>query len=401
MRRQHPPDLIRHPDLVERLHAVQHVNAVVEQERQAGRLIERIHQPLHLWPGHLAHMVGRPHQPAEDQPRRQLICPIAVLLQVFVALQRPQHAEQRRLWQPHLRADLLQRQWCLAIKAVQNIQCPPNRAQVINLIARCSVAVLECPLRDPPPHSLLCCRIRRHHDPVFRRSCAVRVLPVGRYCKISRIFQIWYIIFNCRSRSAKTRPERTRMHRRDVLKLGGATAVAAALNTPLLSAQPHVAPAESGETEQWGLFEISLKGPSTGNPFRDVTLSAQFTHEHRIVEAKGFYDGDGSFRIRFMPDTPGAWTYKTTSSAAELNGHTGRFTCTPPKPGNHGPVTTAHQFHFEHADGTPYFPFGTTTYAFFFTSDENAANSLAGMTANFNKTRACVLPKPLGSGPLH
>src|SRR5581483_853597 len=197
------------------------------------------------------------------------------------------------------------------------------------------------------------------------------------------------------------RPERTRMHRRDVLKLGGATAVAAALNTPLLSAQPHVAPAESGETEQWGLFEISLKGPSTGNPFRDVTLSAQFTHEHRIVEVKGFYDGDGSFRIRFMPDTPGAWTYKTTSSAAELNGHTGRFTCTPPKPGNHGPVTTAHQFHFEHADGTPYFPFGTTTYAFFFTSDENAANSLAGMTANFNKTRACVLPKPLGSGPLH
>jgi hypothetical protein len=188
------------------------------------------------------------------------------------------------------------------------------------------------------------------------------------------------------------------MHRRDVLKLGAATTVAAALNTQLLSAQPHVPPAESPDTEQWGLYEIVLKGPSAGNPFRDITLSAQFSYEHRTVQVKGFYDGDGVFRIRFMPDSPGFWTYKTTSSAAELNGHTGRFTCTPPKAGNHGPVATAHQFHFEHADGTSYFPFGTTTYAFFFTTDDNAANSLAGMTGNFNKTRACVLPKPLGQG---
>ena len=189
------------------------------------------------------------------------------------------------------------------------------------------------------------------------------------------------------------------MHRRDVLKLGAATTLAAALNPEVLTAEPVISPTESGDVEQWGLYELPLRGPSTGNPFRDVTLSAQFTQEHRTVEVKGFYDGDGNYRIRFMPDSPGTWSYKTTSSAAELNGHTGRFTCTPAKPGNHGPVTTAHQFHFEHADGTPYFPFGTTTYAFFFTSDENAANSLAGMTGKFNKTRACVLPKPLGQGP--
>lgn len=191
------------------------------------------------------------------------------------------------------------------------------------------------------------------------------------------------------------------MHRRDLLKLGGATAVAAALNTQIISAQPHGPAAESGQIEQWGLFEIALKGPSAGNPFRDVTVSAQFTHEHRTLEVKGFYDGDGTFRIRFMPDMPGAWAYRTTSSTPELNGHTGRLTCTPPQPGNHGPVTTARQFHFEYADGTPYFPFGTTTYAFLFASDENAATSLAGMVPHFNKTRACVLPKALGSGPFN
>jgi hypothetical protein len=188
------------------------------------------------------------------------------------------------------------------------------------------------------------------------------------------------------------------MHRRDVLKLGAATTLAATLYPEVLSAEPHIPAGESGEIEQWGLYEIALKGPSSGNPFREVALSAQFTHEHRSVEVKGFYDGDGTYRIRFMPDMLGAWSYKTASSAPELNGHTGRFTCTPAQTGNHGPVTTAHQFHFEHGDGTPYFPFGTTTYAFFFASDENAANSLAGMTGRFNKTRACVLPKPLGQG---
>lgn len=189
------------------------------------------------------------------------------------------------------------------------------------------------------------------------------------------------------------------MHRRDVLKLGAATTVAAALPPQVLSAERHIPPKESAEIEQWGLYEIALQGPTGGNPFRDVTLSAQFTHDHRTLEIKGFYDGNGTYRVRFMPDTLGPWSYKTASSASELNGHTGHFTCTPPKQGNHGPVSTAHQFHFQHADGTPYFPFGTTTYAFLFTSDENAANSLAGMTGKFNKTRACVLPKPLGQGP--
>ena len=137
------------------------------------------------------------------------------------------------------------------------------------------------------------------------------------------------------------------MHRRDVLKLGAATTLAAALNPELLTAAPVIPPAQSSGFEQWGLYEVALKGPTTGNPFRDVTLSAQFTQQHRTVEVKGFYDGDATYRIRFMPDSPGDWSYKTTSSAAELNGHTGRFTCTPPKPGNHGPVATARQFHFE------------------------------------------------------
>ena len=192
------------------------------------------------------------------------------------------------------------------------------------------------------------------------------------------------------------------MHRRDLIRLGAAT-VAAALEPNLLAASAPQKPtaASASSIEQWGMFEVTLPGPSTGNPYKDVKLTATFTLEHRSVRLTGFYDGEGTYRIRFMPDAPGRWTYTTDSSAHELAGHTGEFLCTAPTTaGNHGPVTTAHQFHFQHADGTPYFPFGTTTYAYLFASVPAAANSLGAMKQYFNKTRVCVLPKSLGpSGP--
>ncbi len=34
---------------------------------------------------------------------------------------------------------------------------------------------------------------------------------------------------------------------------------------------------KSAKPEQWGFFEIELTGPQTGNPFGDVTLSAEFS----------------------------------------------------------------------------------------------------------------------------
>jgi len=193
------------------------------------------------------------------------------------------------------------------------------------------------------------------------------------------------------------------MHRRDLIRFGAATVAAAALDPGMLSAasvgKPETSTGKS--VEQWGLFEVPLVGPSSGNPYKEVTLTAVFTLEHRNVRVTGFYDGDGTYRVRFMPDAPGRWSYATESSAKELAGHTGEFVCTPPTTaGNHGPVGTAHQYHFQYADGTPYFPFGTTTYAYLFTTEESANASLGGMkVAHFNKSRVCVLPKPLGKGP--
>jgi hypothetical protein len=112
--------------------------------------------------------------------------------------------------------------------------------------------------------------------------------------------------------------------------------------------------------ERWGVYEITLQGPRSGDPFVDVQLQAQFRFRNRVVDVDGFYDGDGVYRVRFMPDEIGAWSYQTSSSAAELNGKQGNFTCTAPAKGNHGPVRVRYTTHFGYEDGTPYVPVGTT-----------------------------------------
>lgn len=116
----------------------------------------------------------------------------------------------------------------------------------------------------------------------------------------------------------------------------------------------------------------------------------------RSVTVPGFYDGDGVYRVRFMPDTEGEWRYETHSSDPALAGKTGEFACIPPEPasGNHGMVAVRNRFHFAYADGTPYFPFGTTCYAWTHQPPAMQAETLDTLRASgFNKIRMGVFPK--------
>ena len=146
--------------------------------------------------------------------------------------------------------------------------------------------------------------------------------------------------------------------------------------------------------EQWGLFELELPGSADGNPYLEVELAAQFTHADRTVTVAGFYDGDGIYRVRFMPDTQGAWRYRTQSNSAALNDAEGTFTCVAPAETNHGPVRVVDAYHFAYADGTPYHPVGTTCYVWNLQGDELEEQTLATLRrAPFNKLRFCVFPK--------
>lgn len=146
--------------------------------------------------------------------------------------------------------------------------------------------------------------------------------------------------------------------------------------------------------EQWGIFELVLHGSTEGNPYRDVVLTAQFSYQHRRIAVDGFYDGDGVYRIRFMPDVAGTWQYRTQSTLNTLNGIEGTFPCIAATSDNHGPVQVSNTFHFSYADGTPYKPLGTTCYAWIHQGDELEEQTLATLrNAPFNKLRMCLFPK--------
>lgn len=146
--------------------------------------------------------------------------------------------------------------------------------------------------------------------------------------------------------------------------------------------------------QRWDIFEISLQGPEHGNPFSDVDFSATFRNGDRSIESPGFYDGDGVYKIRFMPCELGVWTYETTSNIVKLRGTTGHFECVAPSEGNHGPVRVSNIYHFAYADGTPHDSTGTTCYVWTHQGDELEEVTLKTLKrAPFNKIRMCVFPK--------
>jgi hypothetical protein len=114
------------------------------------------------------------------------------------------------------------------------------------------------------------------------------------------------------------------------------------------------------------LFEAA---EAVGDPAR-VVLNVKFTAPSGRVRRRGaFWDGGASWRVRFMPDEEGVWSYETLSEPAVkgLGGQRGRLAVTRTGQGNrfleHGVVRVSQNGrYFEHADGTPFFWLADTAW---------------------------------------
>jgi hypothetical protein len=142
---------------------------------------------------------------------------------------------------------------------------------------------------------------------------------------------------------------------------------------------------------KYGMYEITLSGPTAGNPDANLELSATFTQGDKSYRPEGYYDGDGVYKIRFMPDREGEWTYTTHSNYAELNNKTGALLCVESK--NRGPVRVANTYHFAYADGSRFYPFGTTIYEWAFQPESRKLQTLETLKGTaFNKARMLAVP---------
>lgn len=149
----------------------------------------------------------------------------------------------------------------------------------------------------------------------------------------------------------------------------------------------------TNEVEQWGIFEFSCDGKTDGNPFVDYHITARFESVSEQKTVNGFYDGNGIYKVRFMPSYNENYSFTVSGDFSDRE-YSGEFTSTAPSESNHGPVRVHNKFHFQYADGTVYYPIGTTCYVWNLQSDELIAKTLESLRHSpFNKIRFCIFPK--------
>ena len=132
--------------------------------------------------------------------------------------------------------------------------------------------------------------------------------------------------------------------------------------------------------EQFKIWECRLPGANG---------VGEFELNGAVIRIGGFPSGSDTV-IRFMPDCPGLWHYRICTDTNEASGE---FLCTPPERKNHGMVTAQNQT-FRYADGSRYFPFGTTCYGWIHQNEEIRRQTLETLSRSpFNKLRMCLFPK--------
>lgn len=116
------------------------------------------------------------------------------------------------------------------------------------------------------------------------------------------------------------------------------------------------------EVNRYDVFEVSLEGPMEGNPFKEQRIQGIFTSKNESVVTEGFYDGNGIYKIRFMPSFIGRYSFILKSSFLDYT-LSGGFIVKEADIHNHGPLRVlGTSFQFE--DGTSFQPISTTCYAY-------------------------------------
>ena len=113
---------------------------------------------------------------------------------------------------------------------------------------------------------------------------------------------------------------------------------------------------------RWQVHDFAFTDRSeVNNPF-EVSFAAELTCSNTTrLMLPGFYDGNGTWKIRFSPTAAGIWQLVTHSSIPALDGRRLQFDCRPNTSLTvHGAlqIDPQHPCHFVFEDGTRFFPLG-------------------------------------------
>lgn len=128
-----------------------------------------------------------------------------------------------------------------------------------------------------------------------------------------------------------------------------------------MSAGSDLAQASPARVGRHEVFEVALVSKAAyGNPFVDARARADFSGpERRQIRVAGFYDGGGTWRVRFVPGVTGAWRFTAVlEGAGKTVEAAGAFECVPSDRRGFLRVSASNPYRFQYEDGTPFYPIG-------------------------------------------
>jgi hypothetical protein len=120
----------------------------------------------------------------------------------------------------------------------------------------------------------------------------------------------------------------------------------------------------SEKAEQYGVAEFSVKcTEKLNNPFWDASLNSSWeTPSGKKLNAEGFFDGDGVYRLRFAPLETGNYKYKISFKAGGTEKlFEGTLVSVPGKKAGFLRVSKENSFRFATDNGEAFYPVGIQT----------------------------------------
>lgn len=68
---------------------------------------------------------------------------------------------------------------------------------------------------------------------------------------------------------------------------------------------------------QYEMFELSFEGPQPEESEALTDITAEFTCGEDTWKVKGFYDGNKNYKVRFLPQKLGTYTWKVSGVVSE------------------------------------------------------------------------------------